>query len=89
MDEELDKCQLLCHGCHVKKSRKEGAFVKNKPLGEEVWSAKLSEDEVREIRRSYKKGCRIYGCRALARRYGVSHGVISRILSRKIWAHVH
>lgn len=25
---ELEKCQLLCHGCHLEKSKAEGAFTK-------------------------------------------------------------
>lgn len=30
--EELNKCQLLCHNCHVDKSRNDGSWQKIKPI---------------------------------------------------------
>lgn len=47
---ELEKCQVLCRPCHVEKSFKEGSMV---PFdrGEKNISAKLTEDQVRLIRK--------------------------------------
>jgi len=49
--------------------------------------SKLTEDEVREIRRRAKSGP--YGVQQeLAREFGVSHTVISHVVSGKAWCHV-
>ena len=52
------------------------------PLGETSVKAKLTENEVRVIRR------REYPQDLLAKKYGVSQGTISHIQSRKTWKHV-
>jgi len=49
-------------------------------------NAKLTEDDVREIRRLYATGK--FSQRVLARRFGVSQATISLIVQRKIWKHV-
>jgi predicted XRE-type DNA-binding protein len=49
-------------------------------------NAKLTEDIVREIRRLYATG--EFSQRELARRFGVSQSVISRIVGRQIWKHI-
>lgn len=56
--------------------------------GEERSNAKLTEADVRFIRRVYTPRCGRYGCRALARRFGVHHQRISEVVARKAWAHV-
>jgi len=58
------------------------------PKGEARGRAKLTDDDIRTIRAALVPGCPINGTRALARRFGVSHSVISRIIHRKIWSHV-
>lgn len=45
-------------------------------------SAKLTEDEVRSIRKDYVKGSREYGTVALGRKYGVNAGVIEKVAKR-------
>lgn len=58
------------------------------PCGEACVHAKLSEAAVMAIREeAYAKG-RPYGCRDMARRYGVSKCTIRRIVDRVIWKHV-
>ena len=57
-----------------------------KKTGEDVWSAKLTEDDVRAIRSEYESGG-IYQ-KALAQKYGVNDSQISRIITRKLWASV-
>ena len=57
-------------------------------IGEERTNAKLTEDDVRWIRQHYKKGCRIYGRKPLAKKFGVSHQTIKNIIDYKKWKHV-
>lgn len=54
--------------------------------GEAVSNSKLTEDQVREIRRlNAEEGL---GARRLAKRFGVSSTNITFILQRRAWAHV-
>lgn len=55
--------------------------------GEDHHAAKLTEEDVINIRKVYKKGCRINGARPLARRYNVSKPTIEYALF-KGWRHV-
>jgi len=57
-----------------------------KPTGSTHTNAKLTEDNVREIRRLYATGALSY--RKLARQFGVSTMTISNIVRRKKWKHV-
>jgi hypothetical protein len=49
-------------------------------------SAKLTEDQVREIRRLYATG--VFTQQELALRFGVDQRTVSEIIRRKIWKHV-
>jgi hypothetical protein len=49
-------------------------------------AAKLTESEVREIRKRFSSG---EAKRALGRAYGVSPALIFSIVTRRVWAHVH
>lgn len=49
-------------------------------VGEERFGAKLTEDQVREIRKIYIRGNEEYGAPALARKYGVHSGTIYNVL---------
>lgn len=53
-------------------------------FGEKHWAAKLSEENVREIRKSTG-----IGVRALGRKYGIGHRAILDVLQRKKWKHVN
>lgn len=57
--------------------------------GERQNSAKCSEDMVRELKRSYCKGKRGSGVKALAKRFGVKIGTVKAIAKGKTWAWVH
>lgn len=48
----------------------------------------LTETDIIEIRRDFAPRCRHRGTRALGRKYGVSHQLISDILNGKRWQHV-
>jgi hypothetical protein len=56
--------------------------------GEDNPRAILTEEDVREIRRIYKRGSREYGCEALGRRFGVSAFAIHCVVTGKGWKHV-
>lgn len=49
-------------------------------------SIKLTEDDVREIRRRYAEGGVLQ--RELAREFEVSKQLISKIVNRQVWVHV-
>lgn len=53
--------------------------------GNEHYAAKLSETQVREI---YARRCAGESCGSLAREFGVSPQLISRIGKREIWKHL-
>lgn len=53
--------------------------------GESVGSSKLTERDVRAIRKRYDKGWKMA---ALAHRYGVNKSTISQIVHRITWEHV-
>jgi hypothetical protein len=47
--------------------------------------AKLTDDQVREMRRLYAAGVRQT---QLCKQFGMSHPVVSTIVRRKVWTHV-
>ncbi len=57
------------------------------PKGEAHGRAKLTDADVRTVRSTYISGSSEFGTRALARRFGVAHTLISMIVNRKIWSH--
>lgn len=56
--------------------------------GEKSRTAKLTEDQVREIRARYVPGKRGTGSKALAKEYGVHYRTIEQILRRETWKHI-
>ena len=62
--------------------------LNNAGHGETSRNHKLTDDIVREIRRLYVPRDRVYGCQALAERYGVSHQYISELVRNKKWKQV-
>ena len=56
------------------------------PKGESHYNAKLTENEVREIRRIHNETG--YGSRRIAKMFGVTCGCISKILANKSWKHI-
>lgn len=64
------------------KNRQRGA------VGERNKKAKLSEEQVVEVRRKYKKGCPVNGCKPLADKLGVHPNSISNIVCGTTWGHL-
>ena len=73
---ELAKCRALCTECHKKKTAREH------PKGIDNWMAKLTEEQVREIRSSE------VGHRPLARVYNISEKTIRAIRKGQTWGSV-
>lgn len=51
-------------------------------------SSKLTEADIVAIRAEYVPHSREHGTRALGRRFGVDHSVVSQIVNREAWRHV-
>ena len=60
----------------------------NKPKGESNGRAKLTDDDIRFIRKNYRARHRIYGQKAMARKLGVSTNTIYEIVTGEKWSHV-
>lgn len=58
----------------------------NKPKGLNVNTCKLTEEQVREIRKKYIP--RKYSTRKLANEYGLNQATIFSIISRESWQHI-
>lgn len=58
------------------------------PIGEEKWSAKLTEDQIREIRKIHVPRSHTFGSAALGKLFGVSGTTIQTIIDGKKWGHV-
>lgn len=63
-------------------ARRHGRMV----VGERHYMAKLTEEQVREIRRTYKRGTITQ--KAIAARLGVHRVLVSKVVLGKIWRHV-
>lgn len=59
--------------------------LKSGPKGEKSGTSKLTWKQVRWIRANFVKGSKDLGCTALARKFKVSHSVISEVICNKTW----
>lgn len=57
--------------------------------GESRWNSKLTNYDVKLIRKLYRRRSFEFGCPALAKRFGVSHENIRRALYGVTWKHVY
>lgn len=55
--------------------------------GEHIGNSKLTQDQVSEIKRLYKKRSKAFNQYQLAKRFGVSQSQISMIVGGKRWSH--
>jgi hypothetical protein len=56
--------------------------------GEGHYNSVLTEADVREIRRTYRRHCRTFGSGALGRKYGVTPQTIGQIVRGMWWKHL-
>lgn len=59
-----------------------------KTHGELHYGHKLTEKEVRQIKKEYKKGVKGFGTESLASKYGVHRMTIKAILTGQSWKHI-
>lgn len=92
----LSRSEIVCHKCDVpacvnpshmfigsQRDNVEDKVKKGRQsVGRKSPCAKLTEDQVRDIRASDETN------RALGRKYGVTHGIIGKIKNREDWKHV-
>lgn len=74
-----------CRSCHSTYDDKLASTRGIRPVGEDHYFSKLSDDDVREIRRRLQEG---ETCKRIAEDYPVSWGNIAAIKRRKTWKHV-
>lgn len=87
MNNRLDNLRWDTHVNNERDKKRHGTdqFHKN-ARGSKNGKSKMTEDDVRDIRKMYQKGR--YGLRKLARRYSVSTECIRSIVLEKTWRHV-
>lgn len=88
--------KLCCNPAHMylgtdKDNSRDRVVRGQQPKGERVHFAKLTEAQVREIRRLHVPGRRLQAggnTKELAKKYGVQPGMITAITSGRTWKHV-
>lgn len=80
-DNRITNLELVTEGQNRRHAYRTG--LQHAPNGETNYWAKLTSDQVREIRQ-----CKSMSQRQLARKYGVGRTTIQRILQRKKWRHL-
>lgn len=61
--------------------------LKNNDHGSLSCNSKLSPNEINYCRKMYQPRSKLYGCRALAKRFGVSKSTMSYILNNKTYSY--
>lgn len=83
---EVKKCQLLCSDCHKKKTAIDGYCHENRPRGENVAGAVLTEEQVQQIKTLRNEGKTL---NELMRVFpGIKKSTIYAVISGRSWNHV-
>jgi DNA-binding MarR family transcriptional regulator len=61
-------------------------WKKIRDRGENRWNAKMTEKGVLAMRAEYANGNKSF--RELSEKYGISPGMVHRIIRRKYWTHI-
>jgi hypothetical protein len=77
--DEKQFCSVICRNKHGPKGTGAGREARRGVLH---WSAKLTEDQVRAIRKDTRPGKKV------AHEYGIGKTTFYRIKRRELWAHV-
>ena len=78
---QSDNLEYVTHKGNMERAAQRGRMAR----GERSSHGKLSEADVREIRRIYRKGVRGFGARVLGQRFGVAAQSISAIVAGRHW----
>lgn len=70
---------------NIQHAYKTGLIDSNKISGENNWCSKLTSKDVQYIREHYIPFHKIYGARALARKFGVNHHTILLAYNKDTW----
>lgn len=57
-----------------------------RPMGEKLWSAKLTEDKVLKIRALHAE--KTHRVSELSRMFGISQSTVSNVIARRLWKHI-
>lgn len=80
--------EWVTRGENIHHSYATGLRKANPAYGEQSHLARLKEADVLEIRKSYRSGRGDFNTIALAKRFGVTHSAINRIVRHQSWAHL-
>ena len=83
LNNEVDNLEWCTHSYNIEHAINKGLLKISQ--GEDHGLAKLKREDVEFIRTHYTPYDNQYGARALARKYGVHHSVIERIVHNKAW----
>ncbi len=90
----MQHSNYIVDGCSLPGIKKElyvneNSFKNNRrQLGEASFSAKLTEQQVKDIRSYYKKWSKDFGTTALASKYNIGNVAIWNIVNNLTWKHV-
>jgi hypothetical protein len=84
-DNRLENLEYITHEKNIEHAIKNGDRRIRIPRGVNTGSAKLTDDQVIEIRDCAARG---ETRRSIGDRYGVSHVAVTQVVNRKTWAHV-
>lgn len=73
---------------HLQNTRHAISIGLFKPKGQDASRAKLTNEQVLEIRRRYKPFDPVNGGKPLAKEFGVSNALIGNIAARRYWTHI-
>ena len=81
LNNKMSNLEMVTHGGNIRHAVENGLHRALK--GEEHWCSKLTEENVKEIRKKYQPY--VYTQKMLAEEYGVSEDDIKLILSNRTW----
>jgi len=84
----INNLEWVTNSENMKHAYNTGLKTNDSIKGELSNTSKLRDDDIRYIKKNYKPRDPQFGCRALGRKYGVTHNIISGIVNGKRWTHI-